>query len=1384
MVSQSHPSLTPGSLFEGRYEILSKLGEGGFGTVHKARQLTTGQPVALKTMRLLASGDADARAKRLARFEREMKLCGQLHHPNIVQLIDSGRTEEGLLYTVFAFAPGDNLADVLAREGALSAAETQHLMLQVLDALACAHSQGVIHRDLKPRNIMVVPTGARRNAVVLDFGIGALDKGLASPELTRLTGTHEIVGTPGYAAPEQLRGQDPSPRSDLFSWGLILIECLTGERVYRGSSSPEILYAQLNAEPVPVPPMLERHPLRDILRQVLPKDLAVRRVAARPLFAALEACDLRAGHTLPRPPGRVMFTFPAVTDNLSSASWPDETLHWSQGSPALAADTPGAALEGERRQITALCCTLDLAMTGSRTLDIEELDELLHVQLARCAELAQRHHGHIAAALGDQVLVYFGYPQAEEDDGPRAARVALALMAAVQRDSERLRTTRGVSLTMRIGIHTGVVVVQERHGIMSAGFVMGVTPVIAMRLSREAGPGAIAVTAETQRLLRGGFELDTEDTRAIEGFTEPMRLFRLHRERGAGRATPPSLQDSTPLVGRAQEMAILLERWSRACRGAGQCSLITGDPGIGKSRLGRELRLRVADEPHTFLEARCAPDTRNTVLHPVVEMLNRALKLDLEPTPAARVARLEDRLAAHGFALPEAMPLFLPLLSLPPGAYPAPDISPQRHKERTLNAVLSLLFAMADEQPLLILVEDLHWADATTLELLAQLVHDALSAPMCVLLTARSEFTPSFPTAGMLQLHLSRLERPEVEAMVKEMGGNKTLPPAVLEQVTSRADGVPLFVEELVHMMVESGVLIEHEDRYELARPLSDAEIPGTLRDLLMARLDRLGRAKETAQRAAALGREFGLALLAAVSPLDAESLQEDLDQLRDSGLIHRNRRLKDPSYAFKHALIRDAAYESLPKASRKKVHALIARTLEEQFPETAASRPDLLAHHHAAADQRALGIPYAHKAAMDALGRSSCVEAIEQARTALDWLDAVDDPRQRAEQELALHGVLIPALMTTQGYAAPAVGTANARARQLCEKLGASAQLFPVIWGLGAYYAVRADLPNASELGDSALEVARDQGDPAFELPARLLSGGTQLWLGNLEAARAHLIEGIRAHDPEAHAGMASVYSYDPGIASRSYLSLTLWFLGQPERAVAMAREAADLAAALDHGHTTIHTLVRATQLNLLRRDARTALGQAERIMAMADEHGFALWQAMGAILRGWARCELGDAELGIADMRAGIQEWADTGADVHRAWFATVLADACRRQGRIEDGLAVIAETHEITERTRDCLYEAESHRVHGELLLLGDAHPAREDDAEACFARALSTARAQQARALELRAATSVARLWQRRGDADQARRVLREVCDAFDRELDTPDLGEARALLESL
>ncbi|AUX45214.1 protein kinase [Sorangium cellulosum] len=1245
-------ALIPGATFEGRYEILARLGEGGFGVVHKARQLTTGQPVALKILRLAEQGGAAQADRRVARFLRETRLCAQLHHPNIVQLVDSGQMEDGSLYTVFAFAPGDNLAALLEREGALAPPEARHLMLQVLDALACAHAAGVVHRDLKPSNIMVIPTGARRNALVLDFGIGAT---LDEERSARLTGSHDALGTPGYGAPEQWRGAEPSPRADLFSWGLVFLECLTGKPVYGGTEA-EIFYRLLGPDPVPIPAAIERHPLGALLARALRKNEGARDATAGELFEALEACNLRG---LSREALFGADGTPSGGDTRSSVS-----IATVAASRDRRRGPAPPAPDGERRELTALCCHLSARAAAAQTLDVEAADDLLRSALALCADVGRRHGGYVAAAFGADLLLYFGYPSAAEDDAKRAARAALAMAGAVQAGDQR-SAAQGVGIEVSVGLHTGPVVDGSLGDLDGACLVTGSTPRLAAQLAALAAPGSVTVSAASQGLLRVSFDLESEGARSIEGMAAPVQTFRLRKEHGDAARWPTPEGSKTPLYGRDQELGLLVERWRRACEGAGQSSLVTGEPGIGKSCLARELRHRLAHEAHTFLEARCSPDTQNSPLRPVIDLLERAFGLDQALDAGSKTARLEGELARHGLTPAEAMPLFLPLFSLPFGGPYAPlDVSAQRQKALTLQAIASLLLAMADEQPVLLLVEDLHWADPTTMEFLAQLVREAPAVPMCIIMTARPEFSPSFSTADVLLLPLSRLERPQMEEMLTGLLGNKALPPAVIEQVADRADGVPLFAEELLRMMVDSRLLVEQEDRYDLTRPLSGAAIPGTLRALLTARLDRLLRAKQTAQLAAALGREFSLKVLSAASPLGPEAVAEDLERLMSAGLVLRKRRQKDAVGVFKHALVRDAAYESLSTGARRRSHARIAATLEERFPEVVRMRPDLLAHHHAAAEQMQEAIGYARKAAHQALGRSAYAEASAHASNVVGWLGALP-AAERVEAELGANSIRLQALMSTQGWASPDVRALAEQSRALLPGSKTTEHTASTLFGLYMHYHVASERAACRQVADELVAFADRIEDPSLQCVAATAQGVGFHAEGRFLDAETWFDRALALYDPARDWQQGSAFGMDCRVWAAGQLAWVQWGMGRTTRAFQLANEAIAWAREIKHVPSLGIALLYLGQIQHMNGDKPAVHRTTGELLAASKAYGLPAFEGYGAALASWAAGDLQGVEAILGTLKS-------LHCNLALTYYGSFLADIEADAGRLHQAIA----------------------------------------------------------------------------------------------------------------
>ncbi len=669
--------------------------------------------------------------------------------------------------------------------------------------------------------------------------------------------------------------------------------------------------------------------------------------------------------------------------------------------------------------------------------------------------------------------MYFGYPAAHEDDAQRAVRAGLGIVAELPQLNARLPHP----VQVRIGIHTGLVVVGEiGGGSKREQLALGETPNIAARLQGEAEPDTVAVSVDTQRLIEGFFVCQALGSHTFKGLSQSMLVYRVQQESGVqSRLEVAVSRGLTPLVGREQEVGLLVERWEQAKEGMGQVVMLGGEAGIGKSRLVQELKERVAGEPHTRLEFRCSPYYQNSALYPVIEHLQRLLQFKREDAPVEKLNKLEGTLELYEFSLSEVVPLFAALLSLPlPDRYTPLTLTPQRQKQKTLEALVAWLQKEAERQPVLLIVEDLHWVDPSTLEFLGFLVDQRPRAHMLMLLTFRPEFIPPWDTRSQVtRLTLNRLASKQVEAIVESVAGSKTLPAEVVQQVVSKTDGVPLFVEELTKTVLESGLLKEGEGHYELAGPLPPLAIPATLHDSLMARLDRLAAVREVAQLGATLGREFTYELLQAVSLLDGRILQTELARLVDAELLVQRGLPPQARYSFRHALIQDTAYQSLLKSKRQQYHQQIAQVLEARFSETTETQPELLAHHYTEAGFREQAIAYWQQAGQRAVERSANAEAVSHFTKGLELLKALPDTAERTQHELALQISLGAPLTMAKGYATPEVEKTYARARELCQQVGETPQLLPALLGLWRFYLVRGELQTAHELGEQVLRVA-----------------------------------------------------------------------------------------------------------------------------------------------------------------------------------------------------------------------------------------------------------------------------------------------------------------------
>jgi serine/threonine protein kinase/predicted ATPase len=1147
MADVRHP-LEDDSAFAARFTLDAPLGAGGFASVFRGTQRSTGQSVAVKILDGRAGADASVANERLARFRREMRLCANLHHPNLVRLIDAGTGAGAWLFCVFEYVPGRSLDRLLLEEGALDPAEATRLMAQVLDAIGCAHRHGIVHRDLKPSNVMINEAGLLRHALVLDFGVGALAGAGGPAPVDAQAG--DAPGTPAYAAPEQLRGEAAKVSSDLYSWGLIALECLTGAPAIRGSSLEEVLGAQLGPQSVDIPDALRALPL-----------------------------------------GRA-----------------------------------------------------------------------------------------VAAAVAKR----------PEERAP-SAEMLLAMLVD-------LPTPRSVQRSVPL-----------RPGVASEG-------------RQQATRSSVA-----------------------------------------------------PMIGRDEELHRLEDAWKKVREGAPDACLVAGEAGIGKSRLLRELRHRVGTR--SWIECRCTPETQHSPFKPVVDWL----------ADWARATSLEEILAELGIDAAETHPLLAELLGLPGDArFPSRPLAPERKRERTMQAIQDLLFAAARRRPLAFVIEDLHWADPTTLEFLAALVRELRTAgifaatpdlPLLVLFSARPDFAAPWSLPEVPRVELARLGRRDAENLARAAtSGAKHVSDASLDRLLLRADGIPLFLEEMGRMMSESAAV---------GPDALEREVPATLGKLLGSRIDRLhSEARRTIQTAACLGRDFELSLLQAVSERAEGPIRDDLDSLIRAGLLFRRSRSRPERFLFHHSLLRDVAHDSMELEERRGAHLRIATTLQGPgFGEIAVQQPERLAYHFEEAGQVDPAIDFRRRAGRRHAAGSAYREAVHHFGRALDLLRTLAESPERDTRELDLQLSIGNAFSNTQGYAAESVERSFERALVICNRFPEAPPLFSAVNGLWGYHLVRGDPDTTRALVARQRDLATRSAQMNQRLLATHAEGATAFYAGDLVHGLAMLTEATSLYEValEEYLGRGERRPWrSPASSAPMYLGWCLHLVGRPDAGLARQTWALERAERLPDAYAHVEAMTHLVALLHDRREPEKTLELSDRIVGLSEELGFRFWLGIGKSARGWARSQLGELDAGSAEIEEGLEIFRRTGSMVPLVYRLSYLVEAHLRAERLEQGLAVIDLAFERSRGRLDRFYDAEMRRLRGEIL-----HRAGETArAEVELERAVGFAREHGARLHELRAATSLARLRAATGRRDDARRLLEPIYRSFEEGFTTPDLRDAAACLSEL
>ena len=1038
-----------------------------------------------------------------------------------------------------------------------------------------------------------------------------------------------------------------------------------------------------------------------------------------------------------------------------------------------------ARLEGERRQITVMFCDLVGSTALSARMDPEDLRVVIGAYHSCAAEVVGRYGGFVAQYLGDGVLVYFGYPQAHEDDAERAVRASLALVEAV----ERLRVA-SERLQVRVGIATGLVVVGELIGSGEAKEhgAIGETPNLAARLQAIANPNAVVIASATRRLVGRLFDYQDLGTIEVKGFSEPVSACQVLRPSVVDSRFEALRAEQKPLVGREEEIELLLRRWRQAKEAEGQVVMLSGEPGIGKSRTGAALVERLSNEPHIHLRYSCSPHAASSPLHPFASQLGRAAGFAPEDSPETKLDKLDALFRYSSNDLVGDVPVVAEMLSIPTeGRYPPLKLTPPQRKERTLTALLAQLEGLAGRQAVLMSFEDAHWIDPTSMELLERIVQRVENLPVLLVITFRPEFQPPWMGLAHVSLHpLNRLSRREGAAMIAQILGGKTFPRDVVDQIITRTDGVPLFVEELTKTVLESGLLREESDRYVLDRALPPLAIPTTLHASLLARLDRLGSVRLVAQIGAAIGREFPYALLHAVSRLPEHELQNSLAHLVASELVVQHGTPPDTVYSFKHALVQDAAHGTLLRSSRQQLHAQIAEALETHSPELMDSQPELFAQHYAEAGLVEQSVAYWRKASRRSAARSAMAEAAEHLQKGLGQLALLPSSRERDRQELEFSSDLGAAWLAVKGFAARETGQAYAHARELWERLGSPSEFLQVPLGQSFYHTYCGELNLAHRLDEALLRLSHQHEDTAGVILGHYSAGRTLIFTGGFTSSRSHLQAALARFDPISHGSLVHQVGIHPQVGSQAYLGIVLFVLGFADQALARTNAAIAEARRLAHLPSLAASLNISTRLLSFTGDDVSLDERVAQLAAVATEQGFAFWSAQATIYRGWVEIKNGNVAEGISLLRSGSAAYRATGAALYIPHHIALLAAACEIVGQIEESLTLLDEASQIVERTGERWLEAEIHRHKGQLLLRqGDVEAAEE-----LYCDALSIAMKQEAKLWELRAAISLARLRRDQGRRAQARDLLAPVYAWFTEGFDTADLRAAATLLEEL
>ncbi|MEZ7208175.1 TOMM system kinase/cyclase fusion protein [Pseudoalteromonas sp. DY56-GL79] len=1260
-----------------KYQLLEKIGEGGFGKVFKARQINTGQIVALKFLALEPQLEATKKQRYAERFNRETLLCSQLNHPNIVRLLDKGQLNENLMFGVFEYVEGQTLRDYLSQNGAIDSVYATDIMLQVLDALIHAHQQGIIHRDIKPTNIMLSQSGAKTYAKILDFGIGTLAQESRQHDFETITLTQETLGTPSYSAPEQLRGEPASTKSDLYVWGLVFLECLTGVPAVTGTSVASIYHKQLSDVHIPIPSALLGHPLAGLLRRVLNKSALERVITATEAFSELARMN-------------VSNLVGVLNDVKAQHGYDETTVMIRDDDPNHRAIQEYTALT-ERKQLTVLAVRLSVKALDNNEKDFDVIDTVYKSQRNHFIDIATRYGAYHVGNLADTSLFYFGYPVSSDNDARLSARTALEMISELAKRNALMQEAHRVALNAHIGIHTGIFItyanaVPEGHHAN-----------IAAALSREAGERQVLCSAESRSLLDAFSEFNLYGQVQIGPLFELTPVYNLQGERrieafGFMRGT----KNHHELVGRHLELEQTLSLINNEVEGATRIAHIHGEAGIGKSRLLQEIRANAPQYQH--LVAQCLPEHQNNALYPILTLVKYLFNTEQLDAHSANtvfsyvLSNMDSKLD-----LAQAIPVLLVWLNISLDDEITPStLSPDEQKQVLFKGLCALLLSNRHglSKFKLYIIEDIHWADSTTLEFLHHFV-GALASGDVLLSTSRQAVPTQLKDLTLVDVCLKKLTEKATEDFIINLFDGRRVSEQVLKLLTSRTDGIPLFIEELVNMLKQKALVGDKGGEIDFLAPDKLDQVPTSLRESLQQKLDSLSHAKETAQLAATIGREFEYDLLVAASSLSENQIQNDLNELIANDLIVQQRRVDNDSYIFKHALVRDAAIASIPSFLHTQLYKKLANVLLCNDSTHFNSRVSLQlqAEYYIGAELIELGI-----GSLIAAGNEQNQKgAYKEAMNLLSGAEGLYQSKALDKVEIALRIYLgiAHSLSATLGFSDPHVELYYNKINEL-ELSAADPELVLAAHFVSSVFGIVTCQHHMTKRAlDSLSEIANEKNGQHLKVPVLFQLGQFATVSGKPEEGFSYLKQSLAVYDPTHRKFYSELIAYDIEVAIRVYGALNAAQIGDRKIALDWLEKALNQAKSINNPHTIAHSYVRASQLYIILRQPEKVLEYADLALTVSNLHGYQLWTAFAKCFKAWALATLNgnrSEESPVSLFEQGTQFLDAVGLKSHALWLAALKSQVLYKLGHKPQALTLISTTIKDLKTSDEKLYQQE--------------------------------------------------------------------------------------------